>query len=45
MKYFDQPTCLILFNIDNTISSVTCLNEINTVQLFAVVGHGIIHGC
>ena len=45
MAYFDGPTCLILFNADNIISTVTNMNETTGLQLSTVVGNGLIHGC
>ena len=45
IKHFDQTTCLILFHVDNTISTVTSMNETTTLQLYIVVGNGLIHGC
>ena len=38
-------TCLILLNVDNTISAVTFMNKTTTFQLSTVVGNGLIHGC
>ena len=38
-------TCLILLNVDNTISTVTFMNKTTTFQLSTVVGNGLIHGC
>ena len=45
MKHFDGPICLILFNVDNTIPTVTGINEATALQLSTVVGNGLIHGC
>ena len=45
MKHFDRPTCLILFKVENTISTVKFMNETTTLQLSTVVGNGLIHGC
>ena len=43
MKHFDKPTCLILYNMDYTISTVTGMNEATALQLSAVVDNGLIH--
>ena len=45
MKRFDRPTCLILFNMDNTIATVANMNETTALQLSTLVGNGLIHGC
>ena len=45
MKHFDGPTCLILFNVDNTVSTVRGMNETIALQLSTVVGIDLIHGC
>ena len=45
MKHFDEPTCLILFIVDNTVSTVTSMNETTTLQLSMVVDNGLIHEC
>ena len=45
MKHFDGLTCVILFNVDNTISTVTGMNETTALQLSTVVDNGLIHGC
>ena len=44
-EHFDGPTCLILFNVENTISTVTAMNETTALQLSIAVGNGLIHGC
>ena len=44
-EHFDGPTGLILFNVENTISTVTAMNEATALQLSVAVGNGLIHGC
>ena len=45
MKHFDGPNCLILFNVDNTISTATGMDETTAPQLSTVVCNGLIHRC
>ena len=45
MKHFYGSTCLILFNVDNTISTVTDLNKATVLQLSTNADNGFVHGC
>ena len=44
MKHFEEPTCITLFNVGNTISTVTNMNETTALQLSTVVDNGLIEG-
>ena len=44
MKHFEEPTCITLFNVGNTISTVTSMNETTALQLSTVVDNGLIEG-
>ena len=44
MKHFEEPTCITLFNVSNTISTVTSMNETTALQLSTVVDNGLIEG-
>ena len=45
MKHFHESTCLILFNVENTIPTVTSMDDTTALQLSTGVGNGLIHGC
>ena len=45
MKHFYGSTCLILFNVDNTISTVTDMNKTTVLQLSTNADNGFVPGC
>ena len=44
MKHFQEPTCITLFNVGNTICTVTSMNKTTALQLSTVVDNGLIEG-
>ena len=45
MKYFNRSAFISHFNIYNSISAITRMNEFLMLQLPTVEGNGLIHWC
>ena len=45
MKYFNRLAFISHFNVYNSISAITRMNEFLTLQLPTVEGNGFIHWC